>query len=274
VRRAAVAFVDEGHLLLRDASARSYDLQSGTLEPTGIAAGALITDASGRLAISQVVRSCEGYRLSIVQAAQVVAGVVTGPSVAEPLFARAEPPPGARCPELSRDQRADDGGFHVLEWTSAGVLIARAESLWLLALDGAGAAVGEARALLPSDALPPLLRSGELTADGRFHALLTSLGIAIQDRKAGTTRLLAAPEGEGVISELALSPSGRTLAVLRGGKLLIGTPRDAPIAVPSTTPPAAPTTAPTPPHAPPIAAPPREPPPAPPGTSATPTPNR
>jgi hypothetical protein len=258
-RRGAVAFIDEGHLLLRGAPGRSYDLGSGTLEPIGIPAQIAITDPSGRFALSTVVRSCDGYRLDVVLATQVVAGMVAGPSVSEPLIARAEPPPGAHCPELTREQRADTGGLRALEWTPQGVLLARGAELLLLPLDAAAAARGEARVLAPTDAVPGLSQSGELTADGRYHALITPLGLAIQDRKQGSTRLIAPPDGAGAITELALSPSGSILAVVQGAKVLIGTAREQKPATAGQPAQSAPS--------PKSATPPREPPPAPSTTS-------
>ncbi len=225
VQRAPCAFVDEDHLLLRGTRARSYDLRNGTLEPTGIPAQTAITDPSGRYAVSAVVRACDGYHLGIVLASQLVAGVSTGRNVSEPLFAPAEPPPQAGCPELTREQRADQDGYRVLDWTSAGVLIAHADTLLLLPLDASANAHGPARVLGPDDTLPALNQSAELTADGRYLALLTSVGIAIHDRKQGSTKLIAVPAGTGTVSDIALSPSGKLLAVVRGGRLLLGVPR-------------------------------------------------
>ena len=163
----------------------------------------------------------------IANSAQLVAGVVTGPSVAEPLAVRADPPPGAHCPELSAEQKRDDGGIHVLDWSTRGVLLQREQALFLLALDAAGNAGEPARMLGPGDAPPALAHSGALTANGRYLAQLTPLGIAILDRTQGKTRVLAAPDGAGTISDVALSPSGRKLALLRGRQVLIGEPRAA-----------------------------------------------
>jgi hypothetical protein len=236
VRRGAIAFIDEGHLLLRGATPSSYDLASGATEATGIPADTTIMDPSGRFAIGAIVRGCDGYKLSIVQTAQLVAGVVTGPSASEPLFARADAPAGANCPELTREQRNDDGGYRVLEWTREGVLIAHGATMSLLPLDAAAAASTEARVLGPNDRLPALGSSGQVTSDGRFVALLTQLGIAIQERKSGASRVIAVPDEPGKISDIALSPSGRTLAFVRGDKVFIGSAQDPQPQIPSTAP--------------------------------------
>ncbi|MFI5307508.1 MAG: hypothetical protein ACHQ53_09160 [Polyangiales bacterium] len=260
-RHGAVAFADDTHLLLRGTPARSYDLGTSTIEPTGVAAPLAVVDPSGRMVVSSIVRSCEGYRLGIVLATQLLAGVVAGPNVAEPLIAAAEPPPGAHCPELTHEQKNDQGGLRLIEWTAQGVLLARQHELLLLALDAAGKSVVEARVLGTSEPTPALPRSSELSADGRYLVLGTALGIALLDRKQGTTRLIAAPGGAAAVTDLAVSPSANAIAVVQDGKLFIGVARQAALAPAHASAPApAPAPASTPTPAP------RELPPAPPGT--------
>ena len=221
-RRSAIAFLDEGHLLLRGIPARSYDLASGETEATGIAADTAIVSPDGRFAINAIIRGCDGYHASIGRAGQALAGVMGGPTVSEPLIVGADPPPGARCPALSAEQRRDDGGLHAIDWTAQGILFARDQTLLLLALDGGAAAGQPARTLSGSDAPPTRAYSDRLTADGRYLALPTPLGIAVYDRSRGSTRLLGAPEGTAPISDVALSPSGRTVALVRGRQVYIG----------------------------------------------------
>jgi hypothetical protein len=226
VRRAAIAFLDEQRLLLRGEPARSYDLGSGEVAPIGMPGDTVLRDPSGRLAIAAVQRSCQGYQLSIVAASQIALGVVAGPSAAEPLISAAPPPPGARCPQpLSPEQRRDRGGFAVLAWTAQGVVLARGQGLWLLPLDAAGRAAAPASELAPGApiaGLPP--HSSELTPDGRYHALLTPLGVAIHDRQQGGARLVALPEGGGAVTDIAVSPSGRRVAIVRGGRVHVSMP--------------------------------------------------
>jgi len=239
VRRSAVAFTDETHLLLRGAVTRSFDLASGTVGATESALSTLITDPTGHFAVSAVVRSCQGYHLRIVSSAQVISGLVVGPSVAEPLIVGEPPAPAMRCPELTAQARASEmhsesGGFRVLDWTAQGVLLAREQTLFLLpvATDGTrNAAAAPVQALDANAVLPNLLQPSMLTPDGRYLALITPLGIAVHDRRLGSTRLFAAgesatPEGP-PITDVALSPSARNLAFVRGGQLFFGIPRGA-----------------------------------------------
>jgi hypothetical protein len=227
VHRAAIAFLDEQRLLLRGEPARSYDLGSGQVAPIGMPGDTVLHDPSGRLAIAAVQRSCQGYHLSIVAASQIALGVVAGASAAEPLISAAAPPASARCPQpLAPEQRRDSGGFSVLAWTAQGVVLARGRALWLLPLDAAGRAAAPASEIAqgaPIAGLPP--HSSELTPDGRYHALLTPLGVAIHDRRQGGARLVPLPEGGGAVTDIAVSPSGQRVAIVRGGKVLVSSPR-------------------------------------------------
>ena len=103
------------------------------------------------------------------------------------------------------------------------MLLARGHALSLLALDAQGRSAAPAVALPDSEALPAS-GGGELSADGRFLALSTPLGLAIRDRRSGATRLIALPEGAQPITDLALSPSGARIALLHGGALFVGVP--------------------------------------------------
>jgi len=122
------------------------------------------------------------------------------------------------------------------------VLLARGQALWLLALDASARAAQPAIELAPAAAiagLPP--HSSELTPDGRFRALLTPLGVAIHDRKLGGTRLVALPADGPAVTDIAISPSGRRVAVVRAGRLLVGVPREThAAAAPGSAPPPAP----------------------------------
>jgi hypothetical protein len=234
VRRSAIAFIDETHLLLRGAAARSYDVTSGTIEATGIDGSTSVTDPSGRFAVSAVLRSCEGYHLRIVETAHIVAGRVAGPSVSEPLIVAENPAPNARCPEdapqpAATDVHQESGGFRVLGWSAQGVLLVRDHALWLLPMAADGTPADTQAEVLAADAqLAPLPQSAELTPDGHHQAVLTPLGIAIVDRPSGSTRLIALPQtgppDPSSITDVALSPSAGRVAFLRGAQVFIGTP--------------------------------------------------
>jgi hypothetical protein len=232
VRRSSIAFVDERQLLLRGATARTYELATGAVAPSGVPGDTRVVDPTGQLAISAIVRSCEGFHLQVVQASQVVAGVVAGPVLAEPLIAAAQPPAGATCPALDAALRKDSGGFQVIDWSAQGVLLARRENAYLLRLDAAGKATAPAEPLAPGPAAAALTsHSAQLTADGKYLAFATSLGIALLDRASNRARLVALPSGPTAglpVADVAISPSGRRMAFVRGGELWIGSPPEPP----------------------------------------------
>jgi len=223
-RLSVIAFLDERRVLLRGPSPRSYDLTSQTVEPIGVHGATLIIDPSARFALVGVTRSCEGPKLSIVRVAQVLEGVVAGPAVSEPLISAAATPPGMPCPPSGTQARDEPGGFRPLAWTAQGVLLARGPELWLLPLDASAHAAAPAQPLAPSAALPALGYSGQVSSDGRLHALITPLGIAVLERASGRVRLVALPDGsDAPPSDLALSPAGKAIAIVRGGKLFVAT---------------------------------------------------
>jgi hypothetical protein len=259
-RLSVIAFLDERRVLLRGPSPRTYDLTTQTVEPIGVHGATLIIDPGARFALVGVTRSCEGPKLNIVRVAQVLEGVVAGPPVSEPLITGAALQRGAPCPPNAAQPRDEPGGFRPLAWTAQGVLLARGPQLWLLPLDASAHAAGPAQLLAPAAALPSLGYSGEVSGNGRMHALITPLGIAVLERASGRVRLVALPDGGTLpTTDLALSPSGRSIAIVRGGKLFVATANAV------TPPPTSPTPAPAPGPAPPAAAnsPVREPPPAP-----------
>jgi hypothetical protein len=218
-RLSLVAFLDERHVLLRGTSPRSYDLSTATAEPIGVHGSTVIMDPGARFALSAIVHDCSGDKLSIVRVAQILEGVVAGPPVAKPMIAAASPNAACAPGAQGRDERS---AFRALSWTREGVLLARGAELWLLALDDAAQAGAPAKRIEPAAPLPAETYSGEVSADGRLHALLTPLGIAVLERATGSVRLIALPDPPGTTpSDVALSPSGKALAIVRDGKLFV-----------------------------------------------------
>lgn len=220
-----IAFIDEARVLVRGAPAQQFTVGQSALEPTPIEASPLLLDPTGRLAAVELFRSCSGYQLSLVDASQVVAGVVAGAPRAQPLMLAAEPPDGARCPQLSPAQRADQGGFRPLGWAMAGIVFARGPELWLLPMEGQGEVTGDAHALFPTDVVPALTYAGLLDAAGERLVVPTARGLAITTRGQAAARWLPPPEtGLGRARAAALSPSGKRVAAVFGSTLWIARP--------------------------------------------------
>ena len=224
-----IAFIDEDSLLLRGTPPARYAITDASATPAGVDGNPLITDPSGRWAAVNVFRDCDGYRLRVVSAAQVVAGIVAGASASEPLVVAVAPPPGAPCPgTLPPASRADDGGLRVLDWIEGGVLFARGDQLWRLALDGDAKATAPAAPVAPTDSVRPR-HAGAISESGRHLALVTKLGVAVVDRTSGATLLvpLAGSELESAgatmstATQVAVSPSGRRVAITHGGHVYV-----------------------------------------------------
>ncbi len=225
LRLAALGFVDENRLLLRGAVPMSYDLSQRSLAPLDPAAGSSsIVDPSGRLAAVGIRRACDGFRLRIVSASQLVAGLPTRRTVAEPLIQALSTPAGASCPEPHTEPDDDDSGLRVLGWTARGIVLAHGEQLRVVVFDPQAPERAIARALKPGQDPPGPLPPGVSTRDGRFFALVTPLGVAIRRVfPSPSTSLVRFKEGWGYqeVTDVAVSPSGRRIAVVRKGRVHI-----------------------------------------------------
>jgi hypothetical protein len=226
VRLPALGFIDEEHLLLRGPIAQSFDLRTYTGTPTGIPGSVHATDRGQHFAITDIFRSCSGYQLRIVPASQLIGGIVTGASVSEPLLERADTEfePGS-CSDHNFS-KSDRGGYTLLGLHEGGALFARGASLIALPLDATGRAA-EPRALGPNDRAPVLDAPGALDASGRFFANASSEGVVVVDRSTpSNSKLVRKPAScaTGPVSDAALSPSGRKLAMLCGGHVYVAAP--------------------------------------------------
>ncbi len=225
-RLSALAFLDEDHLLLRGSQPHVFVLSTGEQVEADEAKSELrILNPARSFAVAGVERRCDGYVLRIVPAAAIVAGQVVGATHATPLLAAREAPSGAPCPDLTPDLRGDDGGFQVLGWAPQGVVAARGAELSVVPLDLSAQPAG-APEVLAAGTLPPApLAPGAATPDGRFFAELRGLGVVLHRVAPTREDTLLWPEGwaarDGDVSDPAVSPSGRRVAVLRGGRVLI-----------------------------------------------------
>jgi hypothetical protein len=225
LRLPAIAFSDENTLLLRGPTPQTYDLQTRALTVTGVAAGLLATDSTRRIALTDIVRGCDGLHVRIVPAAQVVSGVVTGAAISEPLLQPDGGPEGVGFTNTGR-LRSDRGGFELLGLSLQGALFAHGKHLWLLPLKPDGAAAAPAREIKPGEGISPLLTPGALDPSARYMALATSEGVALIDRAKDSARLIRTPPScaGGTVSDAVLSPSATKVAMLCAGRIYVAEP--------------------------------------------------
>jgi hypothetical protein len=233
----------EGKLLLRGKPAQTLPLSGpapGAPEPTAVEAPLAVKSPDGTMVATEIVRSCDGYHVRLVAAAQVIAGVVAGKSLAEPLVAAAAPPPGAQCPDpLPAAIARHDGGLRALGWTTKGLLFARGVELSLLSLEPDGGAAAPARVLTTGEPPPRLHYPSLITPDGSTVLLRTSRGLATLRRDRSGGRLTPPPPGSGPLGDVAVSPSGRGLAAVRDATIWYAVPNSASAAAPAAQVPAA-----------------------------------
>lgn len=249
VRRSAIAFLDESRLLSRGVQgALAHDLTSGAEEPASAALAALvIQDPAGKRALTALATRCDGVHGSVVAATQVVAGLVTGAPIAEPLLW----PSGLGADACEKEHVVFDDApeLQVLGWTRAGVVLAADGALYAVAIDDASRArAPEPLAASRAEALSELGPSAVSPAG--IALVPTSAGL-VRVGPDGKTALFGWPAGlaRAAVNDVAVSPAGRHLAVLAGGRVHLA---DADAAPPAPAPPSppAPPAPPEPAHAP------------------------
>lgn len=224
-----VRFVDEARLWVDTSPPQLFDIQNAVLQPvpvpvaadpsappTSSGADSLLRDPSGRLAAAGIERTCDGYVVRIVDAQLAAAG--GGRAVSKPLLAP-QPAPG-RCTSIPPGQRHENGGFRLLGWAPQGVLAARRDELRLVPLTMAGAPAGPARVLPATTPAPAPLPSGRATPDGRKYVEGSEQGVLVFSRGGKPdVQLWRSSDWDslpGAVGDVAISPSGRQVAFVRG----------------------------------------------------------
>lgn len=226
VRLSTLAFLDEDRLLIRGERPLILHVPTGAVTEADAESGERrVLDPSGTYAVAAVERRCAGHVLVVVPAATYWGGGVVLGAHSTPLLAQREPPGGAPCPDLTPALRDDDGGFRVLGWAPQGVVAARGGSLSVVPLDLSAQPAGPPE-VLGAGTLPPApLPAGAITSDGRFLVEVRGVGVVVHRTAPRGAPQLFWPEGwaalEGPVTDPAVAPSGRRVAVLRGGRVRI-----------------------------------------------------
>jgi hypothetical protein len=227
LRLPAVGFIDEDHVLLRGAIAQSYDLITRVATPTGVPGSVLATDAGNRFVLTDIVRTCDGYHLQVVPSAQVIGGVVAGASTSEPLLQTVGSGIDPSLCTPSALKKSDRGGYTLLAMLPSGALFARGSTLSLVPLDPQGRATTGPRVLTATEPIPAAIAPGALDGSARHFAVTTTEGVAVVDRSTPTTSKLVRPPPSCIgsqVSDAALSPSGRRIAMLCAGHVYLAEP--------------------------------------------------
>jgi len=213
VRLSALGFLDEDRVLLRGQTPSVWNAATGEVTPFGDG-GREIRDPSGRLMVAAVERTCEGYVLRIHR---------NGVPTSSPAIDDTAPPDGVDCPLRGPTARGD-GGWRALGWAPQGVLLHRGAELRVVPLDVEGRPAGPPASLDPGTPAPLPLPPGAIDSLGSHVASLEGPGVFVRRVGAEGATLLW-PEGWGALdgtpTDVAVSPSGRRVAVLRGGRVYL-----------------------------------------------------
>lgn len=227
LRLPQLAFVDDHTLLLRGATLQTFDITTGTVTEAGTeAADLLVTDPTKRYAIVAIEKHCDGVRLKIVRASQVVSGQLLGPPISEPLFDPAVN--AARCTNGNTGSPVpDDSGVVVLGWGPKGILVARGNDRRFVPIDDNAQPAGSVTPMGSSLPLPAALAfSGMVATDGSACVTATTLGLIVQT-SANPAGQLVLPQGPVSSQDIAIAAGGARIAYVFGGRVFIGTPASA-----------------------------------------------
>jgi hypothetical protein len=211
-------FLDDEHLLLRRASPVLYDLQTNEESPLTTAPDELVRDPSGLLALTAIERDgCGSLHLRIERAAKPGTPYVAAAPVSMPFVM-----PGASlipCKQSAAPGHVESG-YQALGWAPQGVVLSRGAECFVVPLTLAGAPAGEPLALPVETPLPAPLAAGAAVPDGTRYAELTAFGVLVFERHAAPPALLR-PDGfltiAGAAQDVAISPSGKRVAVIANG---------------------------------------------------------
>ncbi len=231
IRIPALGFATEDQLLLRGGSGLSYDLRTRTQSPSSLAQGVVMYGPGNRFAIVDMVRDCAGQYLRTVPSSSIVSGFVAG-GRGEDLPLYTDRPAAAGCRPGVR--RPDRSGWIALGVTERGALLAQGAKLQLVPFDAEGKSTGIAALLAPGEPAPPLSAAGAISGNGLRHALPTSEGVALVQRGGeSTTTLIRSPAScTGKVTDVAISPSGRRVAMLCSGRVYWAHETQTPAAAP------------------------------------------
>lgn len=228
VRLPLIGFLDEERLLVRGVAPALYRVTDSGIAPSDAATPSrgdlVVTDPGGRFAVVDVRRTCEGHVLVIVRASEVVAGVVAGRAVAQPLLEPVAAPPGSACPDsLSAPLREDDGGWHVVGWAPQGVVAVRRDEVRVVPMTVEGQPAGDPNVIEPGTPPPAPLPAGRMAHDGGAYVLPTPIGIVVRTLGDGTTAVLRPEPWSAESPDIAVSPSGRRVAFVADGRVHVAT---------------------------------------------------
>lgn len=218
VRLPSARFITDELLYVRRDPAVVYHVEQGS-EVAAPMADDRVLDPSGSLAVTAIERRCSGLFLQIERSSDRNPPGIAARPVSTPALRIDD----ASCTDTPQTRRKDSAGYRVLGWAPQGVLAARGSEVVLVPLSIEGAATGEPRVLDALTPRPAPLAQGRASSDAAHYAWLAPFGVVVFDN-AGKAELWR-PKGFDAIaaaaSDVAISPSGKRVAVTSGGRVYL-----------------------------------------------------
>ncbi|MFO0694842.1 MAG: hypothetical protein U0230_14890 [Polyangiales bacterium] len=213
-----LSFEADDALVVRGPAATRFKVGDPSFHEPAPDVLAPIVDPTGARSAIDVRTGCRGDVVSLGGPDGRASGASLGLSQVAPFD------PAIPC-EAGTARGGDPGGrYTLLGWTTDGVVVALGGKLFVAPLDASSHPTGPLVERAPG-ALGGESRGGSITPDGRSYALSLEHAVVVREAEGRFVLLRGEPwmSGDGPVRALALAPSGRTLALVRGRTLWIGT---------------------------------------------------
>jgi hypothetical protein len=209
--RRALEFLDEQTVLVRQSPPVRFRIGSADFEPVDVTAShGYVADPNGKFVVVDVHRQCSAYALGLTPRALLAEPLLATKPTRSVIFT--DTGTDARC--SSPTPLKDSGGWHVVNWTDQGVLVARAGESRLVPLDADGRSAG-----------PSVSASDAIAASVVGYADSVPGGVVVRIFGSNGQLFLMRPKAwaeQGNKPQHAiLSPSGKRVAVIYQQRLAI-----------------------------------------------------
>jgi len=211
--QASLHFRDDDTLVVDGRSPHTIQISSGT--KTRVSEAEIVPparDPSGRYAVRGVRATCAGFEAEV------------GPTRGKQTYRISIERRSGRVPcKTPIDRPASAFEWAVLGWAPQGLVAASGDLLRIVPLDAFAKPAGAPIDLSISSPLPAPIRGARITSDGSRYVIPHAEGVVVRDWRKGGPGLWLRPENwdavPGEIRSIALSPSGRQIALQKGSEI-------------------------------------------------------
>jgi hypothetical protein len=210
---AVLHFRDEDNLIVGGFAPKSIALSTGTktaLAPADAAPAA--RSPNGRFTVRGVRVTCAGFEAEV--------GPVLGKRTHRVLIERRPETTPCRTPI---DRPATVFEWAVLGWAPQGLVTASGERLRIIPLDERAKPAGRPIDVEAGSPLPAPVKGSRITSDGTRYVIPHAEGVVLRDWRKGGSGLWLRPtdwtQVPGELRALAISPSGKRIALQKGNEI-------------------------------------------------------